>query len=66
MSMFRKLFPLAMMVAVLAICSVEADAATLSRTGPSTRVCQVIGENDWISGQPTAAKTLSAKVLARM
>jgi hypothetical protein len=60
MSMFRKLFPLAMMVAVLAICSVEADAATLSRTGPSTRVCQVIGENDWISGQPTAAKTLSS------
>lgn len=59
MSMSRKLFPLAMIVAVLEICSVEADAATLSRTGPSMRVCQVIGENDWISGQPTAAKTLS-------
>jgi Domain of unknown function (DUF4185) len=55
----RKLFPLAVMVAALRIYSVEADAATLSRTTLSKRVCQVIGDKDWISGAPTAAKTFS-------
>jgi hypothetical protein len=59
MSVSRKLFPLVMMVAALNICSVEADAATLTRVRPSKRVCQVIGEKDWISGELTAAKTIS-------
>ncbi len=38
---------------------IGADAATLSLLGSSTKVCQLIGENDWLTHLPTAAKTVS-------
>jgi hypothetical protein len=34
-------------------------AATLSLVGSSTKVCQLIGDTDWLTGQPTAARTFS-------
>ncbi len=49
----------AIFTAVLAQFVVSADAATLSLVGSSTKVCQLIGDADWASGKPTAAKTLS-------
>lgn len=55
----RKLALLAAVIAAPAIRSPTADAATLSRTGLSAKVCQLIGETDWVSGQPTEAQTLS-------
>jgi len=36
-----------------------ANAATLSLVGSSLKVCQLIGETDWATGAPTAAKTAS-------
>ncbi len=38
---------------------IDADAATLSLLGSSTKVCQLTGETDWATNQPTAAQTLS-------
>ncbi len=38
---------------------IGADAAMLSLLGSSTKVCQLIGENDWLTHLPTAAKTVS-------
>lgn len=46
-------------LAAAATLSDKAAAATLSLVGSSTKVCQLIGETDWASGQPTAAQTLS-------
>lgn len=57
--MSRKLAVLAAVIAAPAIGSAAADAATLSRTGQSMKVCQLIGQDDWVSGQPTAAQTIS-------
>src|SRR5579863_7540346 len=37
----------------------SADAGTLSLATPSAKICQLTGQNDWASGQPTAAQTLS-------
>jgi hypothetical protein len=39
--------------------SIDADAATLSLVGSSTKVCQLTGDTDWATNQPTAAQTLS-------
>jgi hypothetical protein len=50
---------IAIFTAILTQSVVSADAATLSLTRPSTKVCQLIGDADWASGKPTAAKTLS-------
>jgi hypothetical protein len=38
---------------------IGADAATLSLVGSSARVCQLTGELDWVSSQPTAAQTVT-------
>jgi len=43
---------------------VGASAASLSLVGSSTKVCQLTGETDWASGQPTAAHTWSQFGLA--
>jgi hypothetical protein len=52
------------MLAVISIATIQtitsgADAAKLSLVGSSTKVCQLIGDTDWATGNPTAAKTLS-------
>jgi hypothetical protein len=40
-----------------ACCGAEAQAQTLTVTGASAKVCQLTGQNDWYSGQPTNAQT---------
>ena len=52
------------MLSVISIVTIQtitsgADAATLSLVGSSTKVCQLVGETDWATGNPTAARTLS-------
>jgi hypothetical protein len=37
----------------------DADAATLSLVGSSVKVCQLTGEFDWQTNQPTAAQTMT-------
>src|SRR5450756_2434242 len=60
MSSARRFIVLAVTaIATIQIIASEADAATLSLVGPSTKVCQLIGDTDWATGNPTAAKTLS-------
>ena len=44
---------------VVAAWSARTRASTLSVIGASGRVCQLTGQADWVSGQPTDAKTLS-------
>jgi len=39
--------------------SIDANAATLSLVGSSTKLCQLIGDADWATGKATAAQTLS-------
>src|SRR5262249_12026140 len=46
-------------IAVAGILAEEAAAATLSLVGPPTKVCQLIGDTDWATGKPTAARTRS-------
>ncbi len=36
------------------------EPASVRRIGASERICQLTGETDWLTGRPTAAKTLSA------
>lgn len=57
MSRSRALTLLAIIVAGTA--AIHAEAATLSLVGSSIKVCQLVGETDWASKQPTAARTLS-------
>jgi hypothetical protein len=49
--------PTAILFATVATPIADAGAATLSLVGPSTKVCQLIGETDWLTHLPTAAKT---------
>jgi hypothetical protein len=49
--------PTAMTLAVTVAPIAGAHAATLSLVGSSTKVCQLIGETDWLTHLPTAAKT---------
>jgi hypothetical protein len=42
-----------------ALMAVPAAAATLSVVGANAKVCQLTGQNDWLTGQPTDAQTLS-------
>ena len=37
----------------------DADAAAPSLVGSSTKICQLTGDTDWSTNQPTAARTLS-------
>ncbi len=46
-------------IAAVAFFPLHADAATLSLVGASTKICQLTGETDWATNQPTAAQTLS-------
>ena len=46
-------------IATLQTITSGADAAKLSLVGSSTKVCQLVGETDWATGNPTAARTLS-------
>lgn len=52
---------LALLTALSIVTSLAAaaNAATLSLVGSSVKVCQLIGETDWATGAPTAAKTAS-------
>lgn len=45
--------------ALLADVQGAARAATLSRVGPSLKVCQLTGDVDWMTNLPTAARTLA-------
>jgi len=52
------------MLTVISIVTIQAitsgaDAAKLSLVGSSTKVCQLVGDTDWATGNPTAARTLS-------
>jgi Domain of unknown function (DUF4185) len=55
MSMSRTLA--AILIAMVEALAINANAATLSLVGASTKVCQLVGETDWATNQPTAAKT---------
>lgn len=46
-----------MAIAVFASSPTGANAATLSILGKSTKVCQLTGNVDWATNQPTAART---------
>ena len=39
--------------------TIDAEAATLSLVGSSTKICQLIGDSDWETGAPTAARTFT-------
>jgi Domain of unknown function (DUF4185) len=58
MSRFRTFTSLAACsIAATVNLPIGADAETLVRVGPSTKVCQLIGDVDWLTGMPTAAQT---------
>ena len=42
-----------------ALGAVEAQAATLTVVGASTKICQLTGQSDWLSGATTNAQTLA-------
>jgi hypothetical protein len=46
-----------MAIAVFASSSTHANSANLSLIGASSKVCQLTGDTDWPSNQPTAAQT---------
>ena len=52
------------MLTVISIVTIQAitsgaDAANLSHVGSSIKVCQLVGDTYWVTGNPTAARTLS-------
>ena len=47
----------AVVVVQLAGPSGHADATTLTLVGSSQKICQLTGDTDWTTGQPTAART---------
>jgi hypothetical protein len=49
----------AIVLAAVGALNIGARAATLSLVGSSTKICQLIGETDWATNLPTAAKTLT-------
>jgi hypothetical protein len=48
-----------MFAASVAFAPIDAGAATLSLIGSSVKVCQLTGEFDWQTNQPTAAQTMT-------
>ena len=58
MSLLRAIAMLTAAAAV-AVFAVPTDAATLSVVGTSTKICQLTGQTDWLTGQPTDAQTQS-------
>jgi Domain of unknown function (DUF4185) len=60
MRLSRMFAYLAGAVAIAAVANaIDAKAATLSLVGSSTKVCQLIGDTDWATGAPTAARTFT-------
>jgi hypothetical protein len=58
MRMSRLLALLTAMILAATVAPIAgANAATLSLVGSSTKVCQLVGETDWLTHLPTAAKT---------
>jgi hypothetical protein len=57
----RLLRAIAMLTAAAAVLVlvVPAEAETLSVVGASTKICQLTGQTDWLTGQPTDALTQS-------
>jgi hypothetical protein len=51
--------PISVILLTIAAPTTSGRAATLSLVGSSTKVCQLIGETDWLTGLPTAAKTMT-------
>jgi Domain of unknown function (DUF4185) len=51
--------PTAIILVTIGSLTNDADAATLSVVGSSTKVCQLVGETDWLTHLSTAAKTHS-------
>ncbi len=58
-NLFRAFAFLTVTLAPAVIPSFGAGTAALSLVGSSTKVCQLTGETDWATNQPTAARTLS-------
>jgi hypothetical protein len=54
-----KIWTLAIVVTFFAVAPVRASDTTFSLVGESTKVCQLNGETDWLTGKPTAAQTLT-------
>jgi hypothetical protein len=54
-----KMWIFAIVATSLALTQVRAVTATFTLVGKSTKVCQLNGETDWASGNPTAAQTLT-------
>jgi hypothetical protein len=52
-----RLFAAIAAIATLALVPGRADAETLSLVGYSTKVCQLTGQIDWVTNQPTNAQT---------
>src|SRR5450432_1532170 len=56
---FRFLTVVAMQFALAGVAAAETGApAPVTRVGSSEKVCQLTGDTDWETGQPTAAGTL--------
>ncbi|MBI3678117.1 MAG: DUF4185 domain-containing protein [Proteobacteria bacterium] len=55
----RKLRNAILFAAAIAALPAAAHASTPALIGSSTKVCQLTGETDWLTNQPTDAKTLS-------
>jgi Domain of unknown function (DUF4185) len=51
--------PIAIFAALMTALAPARAAEALARVGAVEKICQLTGETDWQSGQPTAAKTLS-------
>lgn len=49
--------PAAMLVVILGNLSTNAGAASLTLVGSSAKICQLTGDTDWLTSQPTAAQT---------
>jgi hypothetical protein len=54
-----KMWIFAIVATSLALTQVRAVTTTFTLVGTSTKVCQLNGETDWASGNPTAAQTLT-------
>jgi hypothetical protein len=57
--MLARAFAVLAAAVALVFIAVPADAATLTVVGASSKVCQLTGETDWLTGQTTDAQTES-------
>ena len=54
-----KIWTLAIVITFFAVAPVRASDTTFTLVGESTKVCQLNGDTDWLTGKPTAAQTLT-------